>query len=539
MILGKLSNTLSLMVSCYLASSLHGQITPGSAQAIGLEPAWVAQAQLPLAGRGIVSTDLWVTNDAARQVAVVESQGTMLSVPADQLDEQNQPLGIQKAKAMAVEMATKKWKLAVAPEVIEMTIPEIRLVGATSDGLVQCYDAETGRLFWTASCGTASTPAYPAALSRQGVVVVQGQQLYLLDWTTGKHLSVQNLPTATSNAVGVAEYVDAPESPNDKNSTTVNSFAFALDYSGGVTAVGLSQSIPPWHFRLTGRAVAAPASLPDRSYMAVSTDNGWLNVFVADSRPGISFRYETGSGLAASPGVGTDAFYIGDLSGVVTKISTADRGSIAWRYRMTQSISSRPLVDQQQGLVFVCSDAGEFIALDDSTGMPVWEKSVYDGVRVRAPVAVMQGQVVCRTGSDTFAAFDTRTGQPLGETGPVRMTEAIIANDVTDRLYVVNTSGQIQCLRAKGRRLPRLLQSTPKQALESKSSRVAPADTETAGSSSESNEDLQLDEDPLGDTSSPESDTSTDSDPFGGSVDSGDEFGDGPGDPPETDASPF
>ncbi|HAC92201.1 MAG TPA: hypothetical protein DCF63_16480, partial [Planctomycetaceae bacterium] len=327
MILGKLSYTLSLMVSCYLASSLHGQITPGSAQAIGLEPAWVAQAQLPLAGRGIVSTDLWVTNDAARQVAVVESQGTMLSVPADQLDEQNQPLGIQKAKAMAVEMATKKWKLAAAPEVIEMTIPEIRLVGATSDGLVQCYDAETGRLFWTASCGTASTPAYPAALSRQGVVVVQGQQLYLLVWTTGKQLSVQNLPTATSNAVGVAEYVDVPESPNDKNSTTVNSFAFALDYSGGVTAVWLSQSIPPCHFRLTGRAVAAPASLPDRSYMAVSTDNGWLNVFVADSRPGISFRYETGSGLAASPGVGTDAFYIGDLAGVVSNISTAYRGS--------------------------------------------------------------------------------------------------------------------------------------------------------------------------------------------------------------------
>jgi hypothetical protein len=119
------------------------------------------------------------------------------------------------------------------------------------------------------------------------------------------------------------------------------------------------------------------------------------------------------------------------------------------------------------------------------------------------------------------------------------MTEAIIANDVTDRLYVVNTSGQIQCLRATGRHLPRLLHAIPKSALETKSSRVAAADSETAGSTSESIDELQLGDDPLSDTSSPDSDASMDSDPFGGSVDSGDAFGDSPSIPPETDASPF
>lgn len=539
MSVGKLKQIIILVAICLISGSLHAQITNSSARAIGLESVWVAQAQLPQAGRGIVSTNLWVMDQPQRQVALVEFQGMMLSVSAGQLDNQNQPLGIEKAKALAVEAARKSWKLVNAPEVTEVTVPEIRMVGATSDGLVQCYDAETGRLFWTASCGTTSVPAYPAAISNQGVVVVQGQQLYLLDWTTGKHLSVQNLPTGTSNAVGIAEYIDSSDAPS--KTATANSFAFALDFSGGVTAVGLNQTIPPWTFRLTGRAVASPVSLPDRSYMAVSTDNGWLNVFHADSRPHISFRYETGSGLAVGPGVSSNAFYLGDLAGVVTKIVTTNQGSVAWKYRMTQSISSRPLVDQQQGLVFVCTDAGEFIALDDSTGMPVWEKSVYDGVRILAPVAVMQGRVICRTGSDTFAAFDTRTGQLMGETTQVRMTNSIIANDVTDRLYVVSTSGQIQCLRAMGRQLPRLLHTTLKSASVAGSSNVSSARTgvEKTTPPSEEIDPLGLSDDPLNDAATQDSEAGSDSDPFGGQDNSSDAFEDTSSDQPGADSNPF
>ncbi|MEZ6080848.1 MAG: hypothetical protein R3C56_35820 [Pirellulaceae bacterium] len=38
-------------------------------------------------------------------------------------------------------------------EVIESSIPKIYLVVATSDGLIQNYDAETGRLLWSRPCG--------------------------------------------------------------------------------------------------------------------------------------------------------------------------------------------------------------------------------------------------------------------------------------------------------------------------------------------------------------------------------------------------
>ncbi|MCA9127645.1 MAG: PQQ-like beta-propeller repeat protein [Planctomycetales bacterium] len=425
----------SLLITFFLATpSCWAQLSESEVQALGFESAWRSKLQIPRVGRGIVSANLWVESAKPRRFAVVQLPDRVIRVSADSLDRDGKPIGIEAAKKMAGEQASI-FLGKPGSTVEEIEIPQIKLVVAASDGLVQTLDAETGKLIWSNSCGHTNAPAFPAAVSPLGVTLVQGRMLYLLDWATGKQLQTHPLRSSTSNAVSVC-----------------NDIAFVSDYTGTISTYDLGSRHLPWTYVMSGRAVGHPVNFAGQEFCATSTDRGYTYVFSGSEEPKVWFRYETPSAITGSLSAGNNAFYVGSTGGVIAKISADSRlGSIVWEFRSGQPITAPSLVVGNS--VYVATENGDVIAIDDATGNVRWDAS---GYAVSTVIARAGKQLVCRTKSDQTLILDADSGayRALSDSTPL---SGPIMNQTSDRVYLAGVDGRIQCLRTVGAELPTLV----------------------------------------------------------------------------------
>ncbi len=414
---------------------LMGQVASVEAQRLGMEIAWQAQVQLPKFGRGVISAQLWADASQPRKFAIVEMADRTIRVSADELDRLGLPIGIEEAKKQAGEQAARRLGKSSGYQVVEVTIPRIRLVLATSDGLVQTLDAESGRLLWSTVCGDAGTPAHAAALSPAGVSLIQGTKLYLLDWQTGKQLKVLPLRFSSANAIVVC-----------------NDLAYVGDLTGRVEAYGLKSPRNPWSGRLIGRSVGQPVALADQSFCAMATTDGFVYTMSGAEQPSLWTRYQTASAINGSLTAGNGAFYVGTDLGILSKIGVEERlGRLEWDFRTGDTITTPALVIGKQ--VFVVSESGTLYCVDDETGFSQWSRA---GLSLKQPLAKAGNLLICRSIFGELYGINASDGTLVAKTKPAKLSLPI-ANRISDRLYVLEASGQLLCLRAQGSLLPTML----------------------------------------------------------------------------------
>ncbi len=414
----------------------YAQVSSVDADRLDMEIAWQAQVQMPKVGRGIVSSHLWIDSTLNRKYAVVElTGGRTLRVSAEEADHRGAAIGIEEAKKQVGERAARLLGKNDGFEVVEITIPQIRLVFVTSDGLVQTFDAETGAMLWSNPCGLATAPAHPGAVSSAGVSVIHGRNLYLLDWNSGKQLMNKELSYGSSVALAVC-----------------NQLAYVTDFRGRLQAYGLGETLKPWSSQIIGRAVGRPVALADQSYCAIASTDGYVYTLNAGQNPGIWTRYETNSSISGSLAAGNHAFYAGTGDGLLTKISVADRlGGLDWEYPAGETITRPALVVGKR--VVAATESGAIHCIDDETGFSIWSKQ---GMRIEQPIATAGGNFLCSTFSGEIYAFDAETGTVVGRTSPSNIKSAV-KNQINDRLYVVGHNGRLQCLRTRGAVLPTMI----------------------------------------------------------------------------------
>ncbi len=501
----------SLLVLFALAIPLpvFGQFANHQLDDLGLETAWLSQARVPFDGRGIASVDVWVDETATRKFAVVDLPGyPMVRVAADKLDAKNQPIGMEKAKVEAQSIAAKLLGKQTGFEVAEVNIPQTRLIVVTSNGLVQNFDAETGKLLWSTPCGPVGTSALPAALSSQGIFVVQGDTLYMLEWVTGKQIMTKHLSNNTSSGLSVLDAEIEPP-PGVQKAVRQNTMALVADYSGTLTAYGISEKISPWSNRMIRRTTDRPVASPDRKYVAMATSSGMVYVYSGSTKPRVLYRFEAKSGVTGSLASSKDSFYIGSNDGVLAKVSLD--GKLRWSFHLSHPIASPALIDEELGQVYFASESGEFTAVNDSTGFEAWERS-YKG-NVLGPIAIAGPNVICRTSADSLVALDRKTGKLQGTTSSRLMLRVSTLNNITDRVYLANPNGQIQCLRPIGKDLPRIakpIAGAPEKPAKQQNTDVENAPMNEAGENTSS--------DPFGSTDTtdtPSADAAPGADPFG------------------------
>jgi outer membrane protein assembly factor BamB len=293
-----------------------------------------------------------------------------------------------------------------------------RLSVLTTAGLMQEFDALSGRTVWIAPVGNADHPSLGPAASEKHVALLNGSTLFVLDRVDGRPIKVRPV----GGAPGAAPALSATH-------------AFVPLVTGRIEAYPLDEQVlTPWYYQSFGRGMVAPLATADSFVWA--TDSG--HVYVG-SLPelGVRYRLETGSEILAPPAHRRPFVYVATLDGEVFAMHELT-GARRWKYGTGFPIIRAPAAVEDR--VFVTSQEPALHCVDATKGVSLWEAP---GIAQFAALSQERVYGVDELGG--LVALDAKTGALLGRLPTDAATNALV-NDQTDRIYLVSQNGVVQCL---------------------------------------------------------------------------------------------
>lgn len=482
------------------------QLSPNDAARIGMVDAWQRQMTIARGLDGLVDAQVFVDSTRPQTIVEVTSAGedgrVLLRIPADQVNRYGAPIGVEEAERLAQLEIYKLRRRGVEATVSRREIPQIRLYVLGTDGTVEARDAETGRLLWTAQHGDPRLPSLPMAVNSEYVIFVNGMHLIVLDATTGRSVSTRRFRHVP---------VEGP--------AIVGEYVITLCAGGRVEGLPLRDfGADIFIAYAAGAPLAAPAASPDVPRAMWPTDAGYVYAIHAGGQAQMAFRFPADGTVASKPAAGSGGrFYFGTDRGQVYGVLGLRAGSIMWRRSLGDTVLDSPVLYGER--LFVKTTSGRLHCFDATTGEPLWPSPVRS---VDAILGSTGPQLFIRTTTAHLRALDAETGSELAEFAATDIVAAI-PNPLTDRLYLLNSGGGIQCLRPLSSDLPTMIMARfTDPALESL---AEPTEPDGAAAEPAETEEPQETADPFGTGDGGLFDGGEN--PFGGGGFGGDDAGDG------------
>lgn len=376
-------------------------------------------------------------------------------------------LGLERAWFAQIRVDPSRGK------VVHWLLDKGQLYALTSEGAVQSIDAETGKTLWTTEVGAGHAAAAGMAVNSDYVALLGASRLYILDRTDGHHLWSRRIGGAASAAPALSE-----------------TYAYVVLLSGLVEGYQLDDpSAYVWQYQSHGRTFQSPTTTGN--VVSWPSDRGLLYVGQAN-KPRVMFRVETNEEIVAAPAELEPYLYVASLDGYLYCFHELT-GSEEWRYATGYAITSRPAIVGDKA--FVASEGPSLHAVSALTGQPLWQ---LDGASQFVALGKQHTYGMDRYG--TLIVVDNQTGGIAGRLATGTSNSALV-NDKSDRIYVVNNRGVVQCLHEIGAHEPTWHRDMAKNtdepmsdegedALDGSGTREAesveetPADVEDAGSAS-------------------------------------------------------
>lgn len=315
----------------------------------------------------------------------------------------------------------RAWFARVEREPIAMTYHSGRLYVQTDKAVVHAIDAETGRTLWSAEVGNPLHPSLPPAANEQYVAAINGSYLYLLDANTGGFLWRRQCVGSPSSGAALSK-----------------THAFVPMLNGVVEGFPLDGAIAiPWTYRSIGHTYVQP--VVTAKTISWTTDRGYLYVGGVESL-GIRFRLEAAGGIESRPAYWTPYFYATSHDGFLYAVHEKT-GRTAWKFSTGDRIAHPPVVINDR--IYVTPDIGGLFCLDTNLGNQVWY-----AVGISKFLAASPTRIYAMDRQGRMVALDAKNGGLLGWLPIPGMTLQMI-NSHTDRIYLANDSGLIECLREK------------------------------------------------------------------------------------------
>ncbi len=311
-------------------------------------------------------------------------------------------------------------------KVVHWLLDKDQLFALTSAGVIQAFDAETGKTLWTSELGVGHAPAAGIAANTQYVALLGSGRLFVLDRTDGHHLWSRQVGGATSAAPALSK-----------------KYAYVVLLNGGVEAYRLDDSSANvWQYQSYGRTFQSPTTTG--RVVSWPTDRGILYVGEAES-PRVLFRVETNDEIVAAPAEQEPFLYVASLDGYLYCIHELT-GSEQWRYSTGFAITSQPAIVGDKA--FVASEGPSLHAVNALTGKPLWRIA---GATQFVAIGKQHTYSMDRYG--TLIVLDNETGGIAGRL-PTGAGNSALVNDQSDRIFLINSRGLVQCLHEYGANEP-------------------------------------------------------------------------------------
>lgn len=218
---------------------------------------------------------------------------------------------------------------------------------------------------------------------------------------------------------------------------------FAYDHDGGLR----------WTFKISeaDRGIHGTPALDEKS-IYFGGYNGRL--YKLDKWTGeVEWVIRLGDALGASPLIWQDSLFVGvetasPVNGSVMRIRR-DSGRVMWITRaLGEQTHSSPVVNEEESMVYLGANNGEFIAFDLETGDERWVFKV--DLPVKSTAALIGGRIHFTSWDRHMYALDGRTGQLIWKTDlGARSQSSPTWNPTSDQFIVGNANGEVLGIAAR------------------------------------------------------------------------------------------
>ena len=340
-------------------------------------------------------------------------------------------------------------------KLLGISIADGMLFAQTSMGNFYTYDAESGRLLWSASLGRRSGSARPVSVNSRLVFVTSSNYLFAIDRPTGRIVWSWNLGVVPTSATACDEERVMVGLTNGKL------VALTLVEKTDRTKELLPLPREAWNWQTNGPLTSRP--LPAGQFVAFGGHDGKLYVALGEKTitdPAVLlYRINTGGEIFAPLGAYGQRIVLvpsADKNVYAVDLFTAE---VKWTYSSGAPVMQEPLVADHD--IYVANTAGLLTALDADSGSPRWTISTQGG----RLLAVSATRIYLESREDDLFIVERGTGRVLASPEAtfraaglnLRHFDLGPTNSLDDRLYFATRSGLVICLREVGQLTPRLL----------------------------------------------------------------------------------
>jgi hypothetical protein len=217
---------------------------------------------------------------------------------------------------------------------------------------------------------------------------------------------------------------------------------YALDDMGGKRFTAMVAGLP----------LARPTASPDGKRLMWPTDSGFVYAIDGEGEPGLVFRFPADGLVSSKIAAGSgERFFMGTEKGQVYALDASKSGSLLWRQSLGEPIYASPVVVGDR--ILVKTVYGHLYCLNASDGSLAWPNPVN---QVQKVFGGTNDQILVSTLTAHLESIDAATGTVNAEFFATNVVDAI-ENPYTDRLYLMTSTGSIQCLRPIDNELPQLM----------------------------------------------------------------------------------
>jgi outer membrane protein assembly factor BamB len=351
-----------------------------------------------------------------------------------------------------------------------------QVVVQTRSGTIAVYNAETGYQLWRTPVGRAYRVSQSIGYNSKQFFAYSGLDLVCLDRQTG-HVLWEFSPPDAPSARPVAdddqlylatgsgrlyafelprfgpgggprpmerkiEVMLQPQVESGLSSlygnrsaglSSVGPLTSARQASMGNREVG-PQPYLLWDYRVTGRLEASPLLFQDLVLLA-DTDG----TFFAMPRlsGAIKFSYQADAALSAPLEQHNEMAYVASMNFYVYALNIP-RARIDWRFTTGRPILGKPIATDED--VYVVANGTGFSRLDRMTGQEMWRHATANHF-----LAANKNLVYAADSRGRLLVLDRALGTQLA-LHDIRDFNVLVANEVTDRLYLAANDGLLVCL---------------------------------------------------------------------------------------------
>lgn len=321
-----------------------------------------------------------------------------------------------------------------------------RLYVQTSNSMLTCFDAETGKRLWATRLGAADTYSYPPSFSGDLAFCAQGLMIYAIRKSSGDiawELPLPSTPSTSPSSDDVRLYIGG-----------VDGCLYAFDYRK-ITELTQKGMMPRyaytalnWRYK-TDKPITS-AAISNGRLAAFASLNGSLYSVTTEDRE-LIFQFASSATVSAPVVRYRDWLLVASEDFNFYSVHI-DNGRKGWQFPAGAPIRKAPVVIRDD--VYIAPERAGLYRINAATGASLWWARTSEQFLAASP-----DKIYTRDRTNNLLVLARSDGATLKRM-PMPSFPHMMVNEKNDRLYVSTQGGMLMCLHELGRPFPAMHNNT-------------------------------------------------------------------------------